>query len=78
MIQYRIVNLKERIAFLKKTHPGVISDEERAKTVPLDARCTRCGGAGNELFAMYKRCQACDGDGKTRHNEDEVAKREGC
>lgn len=31
--------------------------------------CKRCNGTGNELYSMYSRCQACDGDGVSRGNE---------
>ena len=67
------VLIKDVIAKLHKTHPGVIRDKEKASTIPLDSQCRRCGGTGNELFAMYKRCQACGGDGITRHNESEFS-----
>lgn len=67
------VLIKDVIAKLQKTHPGVIRDKEKAEAIPLDSQCRRCGGTGNELFAMYKRCQACGGDGITRHNESEFS-----
>lgn len=31
--------------------------------------CDRCGGTGNEILFMYKKCTACNGNG--RHKEEE-------
>lgn len=30
--------------------------------------CKRCGGTGNELLSMYRKCAACEGTGV--HNEE--------
>lgn len=30
------------------------------------AECARCEGTGNELFSMYRRCEACQGRGFNR------------
>jgi hypothetical protein len=32
--------------------------------------CKRCSGTGNELYSMWKQCQACTGDGASRNNEN--------
>lgn len=32
--------------------------------------CKRCDGTGNELLSMYRKCQACNGDGISKGNED--------
>ena len=44
-------------------------DMARAFAIPEEKRCERCDGTGNELFSMYKECQACKGDGISRGNE---------
>lgn len=70
MAEYK-VSISDAITRLGDTHLGVIKDRAKAKKIPLDKRCSRCGGTGNELFAMYRKCKACGGDGITRHNEGE-------
>lgn len=32
--------------------------------------CKRCGGTGNELFSMYRKCRACNGTGVFNENWD--------
>jgi DnaJ-class molecular chaperone len=32
--------------------------------------CVRCGGTGNELYSMYKKCKACNGTGVYNENFD--------
>lgn len=49
----------------------VVSDNEKADMIPKDQRCSRCGGTGNELYFMYRKCPACEGDGVSRGNEQE-------
>lgn len=46
--------------------PRVILDNERSEWIPETLRCERCEGTGNELLFMYRRCQACGGDGYSR------------
>lgn len=50
--------------FRQGKHIGIIGDEERAKQIPENERCERCGGTGNELYSMYRRCSDCNGMGR--------------
>ena len=50
-------------------HPAIAGDKARAFEIPEEKRCKRCHGTGNELFSMYRQCQACKGDGISRGNE---------
>ena len=46
-------------------------DRQKANEVAKDvaesrghlAICDRCGGTGNELYSMYRKCSQCDGVG---------------
>ena len=35
-----------------------------ARAQPKDQPCKRCEGTGNQLLAMYQRCEKCDGIGR--------------
>lgn len=50
-------------------HIGVARDMVLREQIPEPERCKRCTGSGNELMFMYRRCQACMGDGRSRGNE---------
>lgn len=45
-------------------HPGIVADERHKASIPEAERCAWCGGTGNELYAMYRRCPECDGTGR--------------
>lgn len=44
---------------------GTIEDMRHACRIWVEGHkaCERCKGTGNELFAMYKRCEDCGGSG---------------
>ena len=42
----------------------VVSDLQHAATVPMNLRCGRCDGTGNQLMFMYQRCINCNGTGQ--------------
>ncbi len=51
-------------------HYGIAGDnlrrQENEKQVAADPTlilCEWCGGTGNELYAMYRTCPKCGGDG---------------
>lgn len=49
----------------------MVGEEVRAFFIPKENRCKRCDGTGNELYSMYKQCQACGGDGVSKNNEED-------
>lgn len=63
--------LQELLA--KGIPPHLAGDMARAFIIPEGKRCSRCDGTGNELFSMYKECQACKGDGISKGNEGQFA-----
>lgn len=69
--------VKQIIVIDPSKDPRVIADNEGAALIPEHQRCTRCVGTGNELMFMYRRCQACGGDGFSRGNETAVRERVG-
>lgn len=40
------------------------ADDARAAAIPEAERCEWCGGTGNELLVMYRRCPKCEGTGR--------------
>jgi DnaJ-class molecular chaperone len=52
-------------------HWGIRSDNANAAKIPPKKRCERCDGTGNELYSMYRQCQACGGNGISKGNEDQ-------
>lgn len=51
---------------LSQDEPRVIADNFRASLIPVEQRCERCNGTGNELMYMYRACGSCDGTGVTK------------
>jgi DnaJ-class molecular chaperone len=51
-------------------HAGIKADEYRKAQLEAEYKwpCKRCEGTGNELYAMYRRCQDCGGSGEA-HNQ---------
>ena len=52
------------------THYGILGDavlrSQNLDVVALDPSlmlCARCGGTGNEFYAMYRQCPQCGGIG---------------
>lgn len=54
------------LAELDRGAPNIAIARDRvlAARIPEAERCKRCEGSGNEFFAMYRRCSACDGTGR--------------
>ncbi len=50
-----------------KEVPFHMRSDEQTRNDNIDAGnklCERCGGTGNELFSMYRKCPKCNGTGK--------------
>lgn len=47
---------------------GMIQDMRNAARIWGEGKdlCDRCKGTGNELFAMYRRCEDCGGSGEAQ------------
>jgi len=66
------MKVRRVIVINPKNDPRVKADNYLAAAVEPTMRCERCDGTGNELMFMYRRCQACGGDGISRGNEATV------
>lgn len=55
-----------------ETDHRVASDDAKAELIPVEHRCSRCGGTGNELYFMYRECVACEGSGISQGNEKDI------
>ena len=47
-------------------YPPHMQGDVRIRNQNIDAGkplCEPCGGTGNELFSMYRKCASCDGTG---------------
>jgi len=69
------VTIKEIIIIDPLKDPRVIRDNEGRSLIPVNRRCTRCSGTGNELLFMYRRCRACGGDGFSRGDDKQAGDR---
>lgn len=64
---YKIVNRIEwEYVHIHKTE----MDSLLSLRIPKGKRCKRCAGTGNELYSMYRKCQACGGNGVSKGKED--------
>lgn len=61
------MNEKEAYRIVKKYNCSLhqVSDYKTKDNNIVDGNelCPRCDGTGNELFSMYRKCEACDGSG---------------
>ena len=46
-------------------HVGLAQDDCKVRLIPVDQRCDRCSGTGNQLYGMYQQCEKCAGTGRT-------------
>ena len=58
-------------AKLLRYPPHMRGDYRRMNQNILNGKilCNQCGGTGNEMYSMYRKCPDCDGDGISKNKQ---------